>query len=106
LENLNSDKESGKEVLVCMYRTCLKDGSAKVLEAFQANPVPGVKVSGCHCLGLCGSGPIVLVLPEHVYYWHIHPKSVPTLIEQHLRNGKVAIDLLHPRLHPDSQQFI
>jgi len=102
VENLSSPKQ----VLVCQYHTCRKDGAARVLEAFQANPVAGVTVSGCGCLGLCGSGPIVLITPDNTYYWHIRPKNVPTLIDQHLRHGQVVVDLLHARLHPDPNEFL
>jgi len=41
----------------------------------------GITVSGCGCLGLCGSGPIVLVLPDQVYYWHVKPKDAEVIIK-------------------------
>ncbi len=72
---------------VCQNRTCRKQGAAKVLAAFEAQPFPEVTVSGCGCLGQCGNGPIVLILPDRVWYSRVHPSEVPLLVEQHLRGG-------------------
>ncbi|WP_017319398.1 (2Fe-2S) ferredoxin domain-containing protein [Mastigocladopsis repens] len=78
---------SPKCVRVCQNRTCRKQGAAKVLAAFEAQAVSGVTVTGCGCLGQCGNGPMVLVLPERVWYSRVHPKEVPLVVEQHLRGG-------------------
>ena len=79
--------ESPKCVRVCQNRTCRKQGAAKVLAAFEAQPIPEVTVSGCGCLGQCGNGPIVLILPDRAWYSRVHPSEVPLLVEQHLRAG-------------------
>jgi len=94
-----------KEILVCQHRTCYKDGSSKVLQAFKSEHLAGIVVTGCGCLGLCGSGPIVLVTDEQVYYWHIKPHNVSALVKQHFKGGKVVKSLLHKRLHSDPQEF-
>ncbi|WP_425214855.1 (2Fe-2S) ferredoxin domain-containing protein [Tumidithrix helvetica] len=95
-----------RQVLVCQYRTCKKDGSANVLKVFQAEPIPNVTVSACGCLGLCGSGPIVVVLPDNIYYWHVQPKEVAQLVEKHLLNDQPLCTMMHPRLHPNPSQFL
>lgn len=87
------------EVFICQHRTCAKDGAGQVLKAFREQPVAGVVVIACGCLGLCGSGPIVLIADEQVYYWHIKPRDVPKIINNHLKEGKVIKSLLHRRLH-------
>jgi (2Fe-2S) ferredoxin len=73
-----------KCVRVCQNRTCRKQGAKKVLTAFEALPVPGVIVTGSGCLGQCGNGPIVLVLPDMVWYCGVHPSEVPFIVEQDL----------------------
>lgn len=90
-----------KQVFICQHRTCSKDGSGQVLKAFREQPVAGVVVSSCGCLGLCGSGPIVLVADEQIYYWHIKPQDVAKIIKQHLKDGKPVKPLLHRRLHAE-----
>ncbi|MEC4986372.1 MAG: (2Fe-2S) ferredoxin domain-containing protein [Oscillatoria sp. PMC 1068.18] len=76
-----------KTVLVCQNRTCRKQGSAKVLTAFQQNSVPDVEVVGCGCLGQCGNGPMVLVLPEKVWYCGVHSQEVQAVVTEHLQGS-------------------
>lgn len=75
---------SHKEILICQNRTCRKQGSPKVLAAFQANAVPNITLTGSGCLGKCGNGPMVLIVPDQVWYSHVHPSEVPALINRHL----------------------
>jgi (2Fe-2S) ferredoxin len=95
-----------KQVYVCMYRTCQKDGSAQVLAALQAQDLPNVIVSECGCMGLCGSGPMVMVAPDDIYYWRVRVSEVAAIAEHHLRGGVPIASMMHPRVHPDPQQFM
>lgn len=85
-------------VLVCQNKACRKAGSAEILAAFQAAD-PEISVSGCHCLGQCGNGPMVLVLPEQVWYHRVHSGEVAAIVRQHLRNGQRVEALLYPKFH-------
>ncbi|MEC4815249.1 MAG: (2Fe-2S) ferredoxin domain-containing protein [Scytonema sp. PMC 1069.18] len=80
--------DSPQCVRVCQNRTCRKQGAKKVLEAFEALRVPGVTVMGSGCLGQCGNGPMVLILPDMVWYRSVRPNEVPLVVEQHLRQGQ------------------
>ena len=62
-----------RRLLVCQNRTCRKQGSAKVLAAFKTFDIPNIAVEKSGCLGKCGKGPMVLVLPEEVWYSHVIP---------------------------------
>lgn len=88
-----------KCVRVCQSRTCKKQGAVKVLAAFEANAVPEVTVMGSSCLGQCGSGPMVLILPEMVWYSKVLPCEVNKVIEQHLLGGKRVEKMLYHRFH-------
>ncbi|MCL6435271.1 MAG: (2Fe-2S) ferredoxin domain-containing protein [Leptolyngbyaceae cyanobacterium HOT.MB2.61] len=92
--------DSTREVLVCQYVNCQGNGSAEVLKAFQSNPVPSVTVNPSECQGQCNMGPTVRVLPDGTWYCRVKPKDVPTIVEQHLKQGKPVERLLHPRMHP------
>lgn len=94
------DSPSPRQVLVCQYRTCTKDGAGQVLAALQQQKIPNVTIKSCGCLGLCGSGPIVMVLPDNVYYWHITPKKAQAIIITQLLGNTPIQSMLHPRLHP------
>jgi (2Fe-2S) ferredoxin len=72
-----------KCVRVCHNRTCKKQGAAAVLAAFQAVSIPDVTVMPSGCLGQCGNGPMVLVLPETAWYCRVKPQSVPLIVGQH-----------------------
>lgn len=72
-------------VLVCQNTACRKAGAVQVLAAFQTLAAPG-QVVGCRCLGQCGNGPMVLVLPEQIWYSHVYPDQVPVLVQRHLGN--------------------
>ena len=90
---------SSRQVFVCQGRTCRQYGSRPVIDAFQAESVPGVEVIGCGCLGQCGNGPMVLVMPDRIWYWRVSPALVPTLIEQHLRSSSPVVRMLYPKFH-------
>ncbi len=91
---------SAKCVRVCQNRTCKKQGAVKVLAAFIAFPVLEVEVTASGCLGQCGNGPMVLVLPDMVWYSGVRPQEVPLLIEQHLLGGQRVKQMLYYRFHP------
>lgn len=91
--------ESSRQVLVCQNRTCRKQNSAKVLEAFQKLSPSEVEVVASSCLGQCGNGPMVLVLPEEVWYSGVCQEEVAVIIEQHLRGGKPVERMLYRKFH-------
>ncbi|PIG92901.1 (2Fe-2S) ferredoxin domain-containing protein [Gloeocapsopsis sp. IPPAS B-1203] len=85
-------------VMVCQHRTCRKQGAAKVLAAFQSHPVAGIDIVSSNCLGQCGNGPMVLVLPEQIWYSRVQPAEVPAVVKRHLLGGcPVAAMLYSPR---------
>ena len=69
-------------LLVCQNRTCRKQGSEKVLAAFQTFDIPNITVEKSGCLGKCGSGPMVLVLPEEIRYSHVETQNVSVIMEK------------------------
>ena len=71
-------------LLVCQSRTCRKQGSAKVLANFHKFDMPNITVKKSGCLGKCGNGPMILVLPEEVWYGHIKPQNIAVIMEQYL----------------------
>ncbi|MEM6448708.1 MAG: (2Fe-2S) ferredoxin domain-containing protein [Cyanobacteria bacterium P01_D01_bin.105] len=73
-----------RTIRVCQNITCHKQGSAKVLAAFEKHAPDGVVVEGSSCLGHCGSGPNVLILPENEWCLHVQPKDVNSLVRQYL----------------------
>ena len=86
-------------VQICQHRTCRKQGAAKILSAFNSQSVPNVTVKACGCLGQCGNGPMVLMLPDMVWYCGVLPEEVPILVEKHLLGGERVHNMLYHRFH-------
>ncbi len=98
----SSDIESVpiKCVQVCQGKSCRKLGASKVLAAFQSQPIADVEVMGCSCLGQCGNGPIVVVLPDQIWYCRVRSDEVEAIIARHLKNGLPIKAMLYPKFHP------
>lgn len=89
-----------RTVLVCQNRSCKSFGSQATLKAFQSYSIPHIKVIGSGCLGQCGNGPMVVVLPEEIWYSQVVSEQVKTIVTQHLLGNKPVKSLLYPVKHP------
>ncbi len=87
-------------VMVCQHTSCQRNGSAKVLQAFQQQKTPGVTVNPSACMGQCSSGPTVRITPDEIWYCRVQTNDVPIIIKQHLIGGQPVASKLHPRIHP------
>ena len=88
-----------KTVLVCQNRTCRRQGAAKVLAVFRNCIDTEVAIEASGCLGQCGNGTMVMVLPETVWYGAVQPKEVPAVIDRHLRQGQPVRSMLYRKFH-------
>ena len=96
-----SEPVNVQNVLVCQNRTCLKQGAAAVLAAFQIHPVPGCVITKTGCMGQCGNGPMVRILPDNIWYCRVAPQEVTEVVERHLRGGRPVKPMLSPHFHAD-----
>lgn len=87
-------------VRVCQNQTCLKQGSQKVLQAFQDAEISEVIIEASGCMGQCSVGPTVKVTPDETWYYRVQPQDVAIIIEQHLKGGQPVEEKLNPRIHP------
>ncbi|XWS60785.1 hypothetical protein CRYUN_Cryun07bG0067000 [Craigia yunnanensis] len=53
-----------EEIRVCTNRTCRRQGSMQTLHTLTALAPPDISVKPCGCLGRCGAGPNVALLPH------------------------------------------
>ena len=72
---------------------CSAAGSFRVLDALHrelaaAGLADDVQVSSCGCLGLCDSGPVMIVYPEGTWYTKLGPAEVKEVVTSHFNNGK------------------
>ncbi len=99
----NKPDQGSKQVLICQNRTCLRQGSKQVKAAFQNYPLEGVEIISSGCLGECGNGVMVLILPDKIWYWHIQPYDVELIVNQHLKDNIPVKEFLDPKFHPQEK---
>ncbi len=78
-------------------------GAAAVAQAFRSQATADVEVQSVGCLGQCGNGPMVVVLPEKIWYAQVTVGDVPKIVEQHLQGGKPVREKLYSKFHPHKQ---
>ncbi|CAA2980904.1 uncharacterized protein LOC111367032 isoform X1 [Olea europaea var. sylvestris] len=66
----SDEKKSKIEIRVCTNRTCRRQGSLEIFQVLSGIAPPHVSVISCGCLGRCGAGPNVVVLPEGAFLGH------------------------------------
>lgn len=78
---------------------CPAAGSFRVLDAlYRELGAKGlsdeVEVSSCGCLGLCDSGPVMIVYPEGTWYTKLTPPDVSEIVSSHLQSGNKVTRLI------------
>ena len=98
-----------KVVTVCVGTGCTAFGAPAVVDAFRddirTRGLDGrisVRETGCH--GFCEKGPVVVVLPEKVFYASVAPEDVPEIVDSMLVEDGVVERLLY--VDPTSDQRI
>lgn len=89
-----------KQVVVCQNKSCKRSHSEAVLAAFRSYELPDWEIVASSCLGQCGNGPMVLILPERIWYGRVHPDEVQAIVERHLRGGVPIEGMMYRKLHP------
>ena len=91
---------SKRAVIVCQGRSCRKYKAKKVFDNFKQHLPSDVELISVPCLGQCGNGSMVLIEPETVWYWQVHPDEVATVIKQHVIGKSPVRAMLYPKFHP------
>jgi len=90
------------ELMLCGGTGCHSTGSRSVkavlLQEIERQGLSEeIHVVETGCNGFCAVGPVMLVLPEGIFYQHLTVDDVPELVENHLLKGKP----LEKRLYAD-----
>ena len=88
------------EITICGGTGCNAFGSAEVQQAFEAEierrgigDRVSVKRTGCH--GFCEQGPVVVILPEKIFYPGVQVEDVPEIVEATVLGGECIQRLLY-----------
>ncbi|MBE6607109.1 MAG: NADH-quinone oxidoreductase subunit NuoF [Ruminococcaceae bacterium] len=87
-------------VLVCGGTGCTSSGSAKVIDALNAEIAAKgladeIKVVKTGCFGLCALGPIMIVYPEGTFYHSVKAEDIAEIVEEHFLKGRPVARLVY-----------
>src|SRR6056297_4293882 len=76
------------EVLVCSGAGCISSDCGKVMEALVEtlktnNLTKKVAIKQTGCMGTCDIGPVIIVMPEGVFYTKLEPEDIPNIVKSH-----------------------
>jgi bidirectional [NiFe] hydrogenase diaphorase subunit len=92
-------------IMYCAAAGCVSCGSVNIRnmikKALQEKDLADkVEVVGTGCMGLCGEGPLVKVLPDDTLYQRVDEQTARRIVEDHLVVGKKVDDHLVDVKHP------
>ena len=99
LEKIKTDflaesKKYSHQILVCAGAGCVSSNCGAVRDAViqQLDAIgksDSVKVFETGCMGTCAVGPVILILPERIFYTSLTPEKAKEIVDAHIVNGKV-----------------
>ncbi len=72
----------------CISSNCGAVRDAAISEIEKAGLKDSVKVYETGCMGTCAVGPVMLVLPERIFYTELDEQKVKEIIRSHIQRGK------------------
>ena len=87
-------------LMLCAGTGCVSNGSYKIKDALErelarhdlTNEV-AVVMTGCN--GFCAQGPVMVVMPDEIFYQRLSEKDVPHLVEEHMLKGRPVERLMY-----------
>lgn len=73
----------------CISSNCDAVRDAAISEIEKAGLKDSVKVYETGCMGTCAVGPVMLVLPDRIFYTELDEQKVKEIIRSHILRGKV-----------------
>ena len=84
-------------ILICSGAGCISSNCHQVKEALikaleDSKLTEQVMVTETGCIGTCDLGPVMVVMPDGVFYTKLTPADMPAIVYSHLLSGKVKTD--------------
>jgi (2Fe-2S) ferredoxin len=96
-----------RHVIICTGSFCSPERNGRELYSLLASLLERegllfgpsrVKRGETPCLGVCESGPIVVVYPDGVWYAGVTPALLERIVKEHLKEGNVVEEAVFHRL--------
>lgn len=105
----------GRQIFLCTNGNCA--GTERVVDLLQhlrtlhrrhgrhrfSNPERVIHVP-CGCLGVCVSGPIMVVYPDGIWYHQLDEARLTRIYEEHLIGGRPVDEYIFHRHYPAGQE--
>ncbi len=93
-EYLRSSQKYKHQILVCAGAGCVSSDCGLVrdaiIEQVKALSLDGeVRVYETGCMGTCAVGPVMLILPERIFYTRLTPEIAQKIVKAHFIDGEV-----------------
>jgi NADH-quinone oxidoreductase subunit F len=92
-EFLKKQEKYKYQVLVCGGAGCISSNCVDVKNAVEKELkdqgiAKDVKVYQTGCMGICALGPVMMVLPDRIFYTSVNPEKAKEIVQSHLVNNK------------------
>lgn len=101
-KKIEKENKEKKEILVCCGTACRANNSLKIADDLEKilkkndkkiNVKRVLKGTGCH--GFCEKGPLVVIMPEEIFYCKVKEKDVEEIFEKTILNNEIVKRLLY-----------
>jgi len=92
-------KKKRIELMVCAGTGCVAGGAFQIMEELKKElKARGLKdevpVVATGCNGFCGQGPLMVVIPDNIFYGWLTLEEIPHLVEEHFLKGRPVQKLM------------
>lgn len=86
-----------RKILVCSGAGCVSSNCHAVRDALvkslEINKLKDkIQVIETGCIGTCDLGPVMVVMPDEVYYTKLTPEDIPSIVDSHFIKGIIKED--------------
>jgi NADP-reducing hydrogenase subunit HndC len=87
------------ELMVCAGTGCVAGGAFQIMEELKKEITSRglkdeVSVVATGCNGFCGQGPLMVVVPDNIFYGWLTIDDIPHLVEEHFLKGRPVQKLM------------
>jgi len=87
------------ELMLCTGTGCVAGGSFRIKQALEEEMArhglkDEVSLVPTGCNGFCGQGPLVVVMPDNIFYGWLKTEDIPFLVQEHFLKGRPVKKLM------------